>query len=717
MALQYNLPRVRQRQTTELALRPRHARRYNASNVVATSNPTSVRRVRFVGKAHCLQIEAASARGVVTFVYPPLGGVSEELMMNQTKTRFGNLLCAVLALVRFATATGAVFAQSTARTPADHVFPDSTKIFVSIPDPATYRSLWRQTELGKLFRDRVMEAFAEDLRRQLDEKLTQTSKRLGLRLADLDGIAGGELAFGLVRLPQESRFALALLVDISGRDEQVHQLQQKVRQELVARGGQEQEESRQGYTLRIWTFSPTRDNPSPSPVIFCRHGSWLVAGDHLETVLAMLRRLDGRQDDVLARLPAYRRVMERTTRAVEAVHLRWFVVPLDLAQAIRDAQRERERGRDKIEILRKQGFDCLQGVGGVLQLASGAFDSRYEIYVYAPQEARVLAARMLDFPTQPKLTVPTWATADASGFLMANWQMRQAFEASKTLVDSLAGSEVFEDALRDIELDPNGLRVNLRKEFIAYLGTRVYMLTRHSRPITPQSEQRLIAFELTDAQRVLQTMTRALPRDPSVKVRQFGDYTAWEIIRKENIAQARPQGFQGFRRDVAAPERGTNRALFKNGAMAVAYGSLFVANDVEFLGEFLLSAPNQPKLADATGYQLMEVALSPLGQPEQECCRYYVYLAEALETDYELFRSGKMVESETLLGQMLNYFLAPDEEGLKRKPLLDGSKLPPFERIKQYLPHGGFRMFVEPDGWRIAGGLLARDQRRSARHE
>ncbi len=602
--------------------------------------------------------------------------------------------------------------------PAEDLFPDSTRLFVSIPDPALYRSRWQQTELGKLFRDPLMKPFAEDLRRQLDAKIAQTSTRLGLRWQDLEGVAGGEMAFGLVLLPDETRPALALAAKLSNDTKHWEALQQKIRQELIGRGGQERIEQPASYQLHIWSFPPSRDNPQPAPAVFAQHRGWLIASDHQQVALGFLRRLDGEGNDVLANWPDYRTVMERARRgAVRQAHLRWFLVPLDVAQSLRDAQTTRERGRDKIRILREQGFASIRAVGGLLELGTEGFDSLYEIYVYAPAQERILAARMLQFPTEPRLAVPTWVPAQVSGFLMANWQMREAFEASKTLIDAMAGSEVFEDALRDIEVDPNGLRINLRREFIAYLGTRVYMLTRNSEPVTPQSEQRLIAVELTEPARVEATLTRALPRDPNVKIRKYGSYTVWEIIRKENLQQTRPQGFQGFRRDQTTSGPTSDRQLFKNGAMAVAFGYLFCATDVDFLGKFLTTAREQAPLSEATGFRAVEAALSPLGNASDECCRYYVYLGDALKTDYELFRTGKMVDSETLLGQLLNYFLAPDEEGLKRKPLLDGSKLPEFSKIRQYLQHGGFRVFAEPDGWRIVGGLVSRQERRAARQE
>jgi len=49
-----------------------------------------------------------------------------------------------------------------------------------------------------------------------------------------------------------------------------------------------------------------------------------------------------------------------------------------------------------------------------------------------------------------------------------NWDMEQAFEASKTLVNELAGDKVFEDVLQSIATDPSGPQIDIREELIAY---------------------------------------------------------------------------------------------------------------------------------------------------------------------------------------------------------------------------------------------------------
>jgi hypothetical protein len=57
---------------------------------------------------------------------------------------------------------------------ADHIFPDSTKGFVSFPNIKTFEEQWRQTQFGKLFDDPLMEDFKKDFQKQLSERTEKT---------------------------------------------------------------------------------------------------------------------------------------------------------------------------------------------------------------------------------------------------------------------------------------------------------------------------------------------------------------------------------------------------------------------------------------------------------------------------------------------------------------------------------------------------------------
>jgi len=61
-----------------------------------------------------------------------------------------------------------------AARPSDQLFPSSTTAYVSVGDWPELRESWNKTQLSELMTDPVMEPFAEDLRRQLDERFSVT---------------------------------------------------------------------------------------------------------------------------------------------------------------------------------------------------------------------------------------------------------------------------------------------------------------------------------------------------------------------------------------------------------------------------------------------------------------------------------------------------------------------------------------------------------------
>jgi hypothetical protein len=89
--------------------------------------------------------------------------------------------------------------------------------------------------------------------------------------------------------------------------------------------------------------------------------------------------------------------------------------------------------------------------------------------------------------------------------------------------------------------------------------------------------------------------------------------------------------------------------------------------------------------------------------------RYFTRTDEAYRPTYELLRQGKMPESETMLGRVLNKLMAPDEEGTVREQQLDGAKLPPYDAVRRYLGPAGFYTRSEVDGWTIIGCLLKKE--------
>ena len=90
------------------------------------------------------------------------------------------------------------------------------------------------------------------------------------------------------------------------------------------------------------------------------------------------------------------------------------------------------------------------------------------------------------------------------------------------------------------------------------------------------------------------------------------------------------------------------------------------------------------------------------------CLRSFSRTDEEFRPTYELLRHGKMPESETLLGRILNQLLTDDDVEL-REQRFDGSKLPPFELVRRYFGPAGFTIATENDGWFLVGAMLRKD--------
>ncbi len=91
--------------------------------------------------------------------------------------------------------------------------------------------------------------------------------------------------------------------------------------------------------------------------------------------------------------------------------------------------------------------------------------------------------------------------------------------------------------------------------------------------------------------------------------------------------------------------------------------------------------------------------------------RFFIRTDEAYRPIYELLRQGKMPESETLLGRLLNRLLTPsddEEEGILRKQKIDGRKLPDFEMVRRYFSPAGTIVRSSDDGWFIVGATLSK---------
>jgi len=611
-----------------------------------------------------------------------------------------------------------------AAPPSDRLLPNTTLGFASIPNVERFTESWNQTQLGQLMQDPQMEAFAEDLQRQLRQQWARANQEIGVTWEDLNEVAAGELAMARVR-GSDGVSAIAVLVDVTGKRDRAVALRNKVSTDLTRGGAIRSVRQVRGQEVVVFQLKRREDDPEGRArlAIYFLTQDLLAASDNLSVIEGILGRMQGNPADNLAAVKPYQIVTQRCRQAAGDVepHLRWYAKPLDYAEAFREANptetarvmerlekgKQRPRTKDKgkaaardrtdvLAIARDQGFEAIQGAGGFLNFHVGdKYEILHHLAVYAPPPYE-FAMRMLDFKNTTELAPQDWVPADIARYSAVNWNMQNAFESASTLVDAMLSEEgVFEDILDSMKNDPDGPGIDIRNELIRKLTTRATLLTDYELPITPTSERLLLSAELQDAESVAKSVRRAMERDPTVRHRLIAGHDVWEIFEEEAPALAisiEQPSVQRAASDVVTSSSvvpSTGEPL-PNSAVVVAHNHLLIATHVDMLQRILTPLDERDRLARDLDFRRTLQEMQELGANETTF-RVFSRTEDAFRPTYELMRSGRMPESQTLLGRVLNRLLGETDSDKPRQARLDARKLPDYELVRRYLgPSGAF---------------------------
>jgi hypothetical protein len=302
------------------------------------------------------------------------------------------------------------------------------------------------------------------------------------------------------------------------------------------------------------------------------------------------------------------------------------------------------------------------------------------------------------------------------------------------LFDELFGdgaTGTFEDTIESIEKDPNGVGINIRKDLVWHLGTRASILTDYKLPIDPNSERLVFAIEAANEKKLAASVQKSLEADPNVIKRVFGEHIIWEMKSDQEtfaapvvehpdlvgtaggtaVADSGPRDRLKRRRGKEKEEEeGDQRPPLPNSAIAVAKGHMFISTHVDFLQKILAGADDREKLSADPDFIRVNVELDKLGATAI-CARNFCRADEQFHLTYDLFKAGRLPESQTLFAKMIQEATKDDESDDvgPRKPALDGTKLPDYQVVRRYLGVGGFYATTEDNGWLITGFLFRKD--------
>ena len=617
-------------------------------------------------------------------------------------------------------------------TLGERLLPKSTKGAILVTNPKQLSDHWTATQLGQLMNDPVMKPFTEDLRRQFQDRWARIRDRLGLRLDDLKGVPGGEMAVAMIA-PAKGEAAVALLLDVTDHVPQAQALLDKVTANLIEKGAKQTRKTVEGTTVIVFDLPKTQESPAGLAVYFLS-GNLLGAADDQGVIEAILRRKLGQAapGDSLADLPAFGAVMNRCRQHAKTTmpQIRWFIEPLGYVEAVRAAtpEEKRRKGVTVLDVLRDQGFTAVQGVGGFVDLKVDGYEVLHRTAVYAPKPYKPAPApyenrvsmNMFVLPNGDGFALPAWIPNDIAGCTTFNWDILGAFDNLGPTFDQLVGegeTGVWDDVLNSLKDDPNGPQIDLRSELIVHLGQRVTTIKNYRLPITITSERLLFAVETRDEAAVAAGIKKMLKDDPTIKHREFEGLDIWETVEQQQHkipnaplvdlpslgSKEKQPGKAGRRRLV--DEEDEEQRLLPHAAVTVVNGHLLVASHYDFLIEVLQKAKKPDPLAQSMDYRVVDGAMKQLGAGAN-CIRSFSRTDEAYRPTYELIRMGKMPESQAMLGRILNALLGPRKKGAVREQKVDGAKMPDYQVVRRYLGPAGAFGTTEDQGWFIVGFTL-----------
>ncbi|MFN0017700.1 MAG: hypothetical protein ACKVP0_05525 [Pirellulaceae bacterium] len=618
--------------------------------------------------------------------------------------------------------------------PSENLLPNTTKGFVSTPNLEQTQAQLRETELGKMFNDPLMQPFVEDLEKQIRSRLAKAGVRLGLTFEDLKGVDSGEVALAVVQPDPKDKnsHATVLIIDVTGKEAAAKAMLEKIAANQIAKKAVKSAIKAGNIDLNIFTLPLQPDEATPEHVVFCLHNDQIVLSDSQAVVTGIAGRFGAAAGDSLAKLSAFEHSMAKNAKAAGEAKpsLRWFIEPfgyVEVSRAINGGKRK--RGRDLLKILAGQGFNAVQGLGGNVFFTTGTEDILHRTFVYAPPVVRKegdknkdkynLAMRMLEFKNSEETAPPGWVPADAATYITFHMDLKKAFHYSESLVDEYAGDKgVFKAMWENLAHDPAGPMIDIEKELIDHLGERVTLVSDVKIPVDLKSERLIVAIELLgpkSAVIVTKTLDKAFSADPAAKKREFKGHVIWELINDAAVepdlltveGAAAPGGKSGDDEEKEEEET-EEKPILPNMAFTVVNGQLFVGTHVEFMEEVIGKGGTAPPMLKSNDYLRISDALARLGATK-DSFRLFTRTDESYRGTYELLKQGKLPQAESMFAKLLNGILSSGEKGETRKQEIDGSKLPEFKHVQKYLGPAGSYVHSEEEGWFIVGVLLKKE--------
>jgi hypothetical protein len=639
------------------------------------------------------------------------GNLGTEVMIKkETLTMVRKLYCMGLLIAAVLSLNPYLRAQSKS---AYELLPDNTQAIVWVRNSDELIGSWDRTQLSKLASDETIRPFWEDQRQEIEKRFMDAGWRLNITAHDLEEIANGQFALAWIEKPGEPRkpFSLALIADVVDDPKLIEQMFQRLEKQLSDRGVQATKLSFDGENI-------TKHSHKQSGELLIREtyysvvNNLLLTTDDLPLIQDMISGVKGKpfktprlaSDSVF--VEARKQLMVTGKSQIE-----YFVRPLGFAKVLRAIGGKRTTGNtDILAVLQEEGFDSIRCICGEVELGNDAYDIHHRGFTLASMPLPK-SAGVLDFPNKAKHEVPEFVGANASSLLVTNWNSQVAFWKTEGIVDKIVGQEgVFKEVIRGIKDDPTGPKIDIEKDVLPHFTNDIYSISDCVEPITVNSHRNLIALRIKEPQKLAGVLRRAMEGEPDTQLEMAGNQEIWKKVQSaDDSPEALTQDFGDFGTNTPANGAAGGEDWLSSWAIAVHGDYFLFASHVELIKEAIQQAESGPSpMAQQGDFMRAQTALhAAFG--EQPVSFWQIIRGDlSYKMQYELFRKGELEQSQSMLASILDRLLQNQSE-IRRdtRQKLDGSKLPPFERIARYLKPSGMVVRTTDNGWSFGSVLLA----------
>ncbi len=605
---------------------------------------------------------------------------------------------------------------------AYELLPASSQAVLWIPSSEMLLERWDRTQLSQLAADPAVRPFFDEQRQAIENRFMEAGWRLNVTPEDLTQYATGQIALAWLEMPQTPRkpFALAMLVDVEDDAAINRRLLDELDRELSQRKPTKSSIQHAGVTITKYTLPKRADQLLAESSFYAIAAGHLIATDDEQLIKDMLSRATGQETpgEVLANDKVFVEGRQKMKISGDG-QMEYFVRPLGLARVFRSIGGKRSRSNaDLLAVLQSQGFASIKCICGEVSLGQEWFDMQHRGYILADRPLPK-SAGILDFPNKVEHSIPSFIGGNVSTYLALNWNSQEAFWRVKGLFDELAGATgVFDETIKGIMSDPSGPRIDIKQDVLPQLTNDIYVIS-DSKPGLPDVDSRrnLIALKVNNTDAMSKVLNRVMRDEPDGELVDFEGHAIWQVVRRNDQEVDLIDDFGEFgavpaQQPAAGKAGGEPQPWLNNWAITVYDGYLMFASHVEVIQEAIRQAKvgGESPLASEPDWLRIHAALDGHFGDAPASAWQIVRNSLAYRVQYELFRAGKLQDSQSMLASLLDHLLQSQSEIKDNMPKISGQTLPPFEKISHFLQPGGLMFRTTDHGWEFGGILLSAAQ-------